>query len=1053
MLLSHTPIMDDFTVQLAQLLGLITAPKSPEDIKNASSQLQTEFYINPECAVALIRIMQQHEDSGVRQLAGIEARKQIPIFWEESPENLRSEIKNSLLQSTLAEQVALVRHTSARVVAAIGEIELALKTWDELPQSLNTAISSGDARDREVATYIIYILLEVGAETFVANASNILPLVSVNLGHEDGELQVTSLLCAGMISELIDNSDSNAELFKKQVVPQMVEVLKRAMQRDDDKTLQLFEVFSTMLLIEGALVADHIGDLVQFMLEIAKRGDDDENKMAALRFLISAVRFKKRRIQALGLGPLLTTSMVEIVAQQITEFPEEQDDDDEDEDTTRKLALRVIGYLSNELPPKQVLVPLFELLQQQPNSDAVLSALSYSIEGSPEFVATHLQPVLDSVIGTLRQNPTNVSALMVLVRLAYHLHHLVGEHHATLVPLICSAMDASKSPAQFKAATSALESVLETLEKDVIAEKYLAELMPRLITMLDQAQDDSLRTTLIAALGSAAFASKEAFTPYAEQCINGLGQLLNLENAADMTEVEIAVKGSAFDTIGAIAGAIGKEAFRPYVNTFAEKAYATLSVDLLREAGFVFFGVISKLYGEEFGQYLPKVIPLLVEFLGQDDFGFDDEDEDDEAIGQEDDDSKFKVNSLLATQKETAFQVLGDMILATKGQFLTFLEEITDPLFGALDHFYEGIRKEALGAVWKIFHSLYEMANIPKWKAGFPADTSSYPESLSTFLELARTKTVELLEEEDSRLVVISVCETLCEAIKTAGPAVLGDEETLRAICAQIVLVLKKEHPAQMEEEEIEVAELEQSEYDSLLLDYAFDVCAAMSQALEAHFVPIFKALFPYVQNYCNSKMDEERAFGIGALAEMTVGLKSSCSEFTGDILNICVKGLTDSHLDVRSNSAFAFGVLAEHSTVDLTSQYPTILQKLQRLLTKVDKQAKKSLNDEPEDNNDRCLANACGCVARMTLKAPTAVPIGEVVPALVSRLPLGDGQEEYVPIFALFAALLEHNDPTILSMKGDLSNLIKEIARKDEGEQLLDDDVKEKLEAVMQKL
>lgn len=1044
--------MDDFTVSLAGLLGQITAPKTPDDIKNASSRLQSEFYMNPQCAVSLIHIMQKHDDSGIKQLAGIEARKQIPIYWEENPASVRDEIKSSLLQSTLAEQVALVRHTSARVVAAIGEIELGLQTWDALPQSLNAAISSGDARDREVATYIIYILLEVGAETFVANASNILPLVSVNMTQNDAELQVTSMLCAGMISELIDSSDANADLFKKQVVPQMVEVLKGAMQRDDDKTLQLFEVFSTLLLIEGALVADHIGDLVQFMLEIAKRGDSDESKMAALRFLISAVRFKKRRLQALGLGPTLTSSMVEIIAQQIQEFPEEQDDDDEDEDTTRKLALRVIGYLSNELPPKQVLVPIFELLQQQPHSDAVLSSLSYAIEGSPEFVATHLDPVLESVIGTLRQQPTNVSALMVLVRLAYHLHHIVGEHHATLVPLICSAMDSSSSPAQFKAATSALESVLETLEQEVIAEKYLAELMPRLITMLDQAQDDSLRTTLIAAVGSAAFAAKDAFTPYAEQCINGLGQLINLENAADMTEVELAVKGSAFDTIGAIAGAIGKEAFRPYVNQFAEKAYSTLQVDLLREAGFVFFGVIAKLYGEEFGQYLPKVIPLLVEFLGQDDFGFEDEDEDDEAIGQEDDDNKFKVNSLLATQKETAFQVLGDMILATKGQFLNFLEEITDPLFTGLDHFYEGIRKEALGAVWKIFHSLYNMANLPQWKPGFPADTAAYPESLQTFLQLARTKTVELLEEEDSRLVVIAICEVLVEAIKAAGPAVLGDEDTLRTICSQIVLVLKKEHPAQMEEEEIDAAELEQSEYDSLMLDYAFDVCSAMSEALEAHFVPIFKALFPYIQNYANSKMDEERAFGIGALAEMTVGMKSSVSEFTGDILNICIKGLTDAHLDVRSNSAFAFGVLAENSSVDLTSQYPAILQKLQRLLTKVDKQNKK-LSDDPEDNNDRCLANACGCVARMTLKAPSSVPISEVVPALVARLPLSDGQEEYVPIFSLFSALMEHNDATIVPLKGEIGRIIQEIARKDESEKVLDEVVKGKLEEVMQKM
>jgi hypothetical protein len=59
---------------------------------------------------------------------------------------------------------------------------------------------------------------------------------------------------------------------------------------------------------------------------------------------------------------------------------------------------------------------------------------------------------------------------------------------------------------------------------------------------------------------------------------------------------------------------------------------------------------------------------------------------------------------------------------------------------------------------------------------------------------------------------------------------------------------------------------------------------------------------------------------------------------------------------------------------------------------------------------------NACGCVARMIIRAPEAVPLEQVLPLLLSNLPLKQDSEENEPVFSCIFLLLKMEHPAVFT-------------------------------------
>lgn len=173
-------------------------------------------------------------------------------------------------------------------------------------------------------------------------------------------------------------------------------------------------------------------------------------------------------------------------------------------------------------------------------------------------------------------------------------------------------------PATQRSACTALDALLEIMH-DVI-DQYLHLIMERLAGLLATAPL-SVKAVVTGAIGSAAHASKERFLPYFGQTMEALPHFLLLRGEGEETEL----RGITMDAIGTFAEAVGKDNFRPYFPEMMKQAFAGIESGSarLRECSFLFFGVMARVFGEEFTPYLPSVVPPLLTSCKQPEHGED----------------------------------------------------------------------------------------------------------------------------------------------------------------------------------------------------------------------------------------------------------------------------------------------------------------------------------------------------------------------------------------------------------------------------------------------
>jgi hypothetical protein len=266
---------------------------------------------------------------------------------------------------------------------------------------------------------------------------------------ESQEVRINTMLALSRIAMLIepDEDPKSLEAFRN-TFPAMVAVLKQCVDDgDEDRTMQAFEVFQTLLGCESALMATHFKDLVQFMIDMAtNKSLDDDVRTQALSFLMQCVRYRRMKIQGMAqMGEQLTTKSMEIAAEL------EDDDDDADEITVARTALGLLDLLASSLPPRQVIVPLLNALPQFVNNAnpafrrAGILSLANCVEGAPDFVNTQLSQILPLTLRLLADPDINVrhAALHGVSRLADDLSEDMSKEHAQLIPALIKNLDSA----------------------------------------------------------------------------------------------------------------------------------------------------------------------------------------------------------------------------------------------------------------------------------------------------------------------------------------------------------------------------------------------------------------------------------------------------------------------------------------------------------------------------------------------------------------------------------------------------------------------------------
>ncbi|KAJ2213540.1 hypothetical protein EV179_003765 [Coemansia sp. RSA 487] len=736
-----------FVNNLQILLQEISGASSTEAIQKATTALNQQFYSTAACVPALLTIAKDNGNSAVRQLAAVELRKRIAKFWDELDDSVQQQMREAVLKAIVDEASDPVRHSMARVISSIAKVDIPNRKWDNLVQFLYECCQSPTPSHREIGIYVLDSLFETIADTMEAHLGHLFILFKTLINDPESlVVQVTTLEALGKVADFIEPENRDEVSNYQALVPSMVQVLQKCLATDNEVyASRCFEVFNSLLILEAPLLNRHFGELIEFSINVGSNEElDDKLRIMALNFLSWTATYKRGRLQKLKIVKPLIEKMLPITAQ--------EDPEDIDEDSPSRVALRVLNVLSTSFPPQQVF----------------------------PTVISHVLSYMQSPDPMLRKGAMLSLAPALTFRHVDELDDEIASYHEKLLPLIFNLMNEG-SMVIVKYAVNALDCILESIGDPIVG--YLPQLMERLVVLLDSGAME-IKPIALSAIGSAAHSSGEEFAPYFDAVISRVKQAMALTGDDEV----MALRGVATDMAGTLAEAAGKDAFHPHLEETVQLALQGMESDssLMRESGYCYFGVISRVFKEEFSKYIQFIAPQLLKTLRMDEtvqFGFDLEETNEGEMagagGDEDDDDDsenlpFNVNTAVADEKEVAADAAGELFANATEGFLPYVEDIAKELVELLGHYSDTARKSAVVALFAFIRTFNAMSKPEPWKPGVPLRVPIDDNTMS-MIKVVLPALLQVWEDEDDKLVVIQICTELRLIMKDVGPAVTID--------------------------------------------------------------------------------------------------------------------------------------------------------------------------------------------------------------------------------------------------------------------------------------
>lgn len=98
----------------------------------------------------------------------------------------------------------LVRHSSARVIAAIASVEVPLGQWNELMPFLEQTCTSSNVGHREVGSFILFTVLENIVEGFESHMQSLFRLFEQLIADPESlEVRITAVRCVGRFTLVV----------------------------------------------------------------------------------------------------------------------------------------------------------------------------------------------------------------------------------------------------------------------------------------------------------------------------------------------------------------------------------------------------------------------------------------------------------------------------------------------------------------------------------------------------------------------------------------------------------------------------------------------------------------------------------------------------------------------------------------------------------------------------------------------------------------------------------------------------------------------------------
>lgn len=813
----------------------------------------------------------------LRQYAAVILRKRLHKLrnWQMVPIEKQQLIKSGMLQAIAREPEKSVRSAITMFVGALVNHEFPKKdAWmQEVLKFIFENSRSNDPQLAELGSSTFATLVDAAGDQFIPHLSEVGALctealtVTEQTGNMATPVLLNILIGMGHLVPFIMGNTAGERCYQN-AIPYILKGLHAFAHLDDsDKFISAFEVMENIADEVPKLLSPHIKLLVDFCLELARNKELDEAvRVKVIAYIGWLVRLKKKIIMKQKLVEVIILALFEIMCEPSEEAEDEADEyfGSNENSSPTTTATQTLDVLALNIPPKQLIPPLLQLLDPALKSDVVLQkkaaylCIAVIAEGCSETICNkYLRPLLDCIkTGITDPNPTiRNSALFALGQFSEYLQPEISNHSDEILPILFEYLQhlsvqiktTQKEPKHIDRVFYALETFCENLEDSLVP--HLPILMERLFDALSPANSVHLRELALNAVSATANAAKANMLPYFMPLIEGLKMYLVKTDDEDIKSL----RPTAIDTLAALARTIGKENFLPLAADTLNLGLTLIDVaDLddpeLKRSCYNLFASLASVINSEM-PFLDKIVGSMIESVKNTDSiaangGANDDNEDieetDENADQEidieqsdnedEDNEDFAVENAYMEEKEEAIIALKELAEHCGASFAPYIQTSFEEIYKLISYPNEDIRQSSVEALAMFIIALFKMGNLEDVKRG---------------LLILIPKFSEIIHVDEERIVVMAALTAFNDILEELGSAALSVDGQKDAIFMCIQDVLNNKVACQFDEPVEE--EQEESEYDEAILESAGEVLPKFGKALKPEeFALYFGRIFQY---------------------------------------------------------------------------------------------------------------------------------------------------------------------------------------------------------------
>ena len=495
-----------------------------------------------------------------------------------------------------------------------------------------------------------------------------------------------------------------------------------------------------------------------------------------------------------------------------------------------------------------------------------------------------------------------------------------------------------------------------------------------------------------------------------------------------MTEPDsYAVRGRALECLGHIAVAIGPQHFSRYFEMGMQSANQGMQLgDLaLKEYSYVFIANCVKVMGRAFDPLLIQLVPYLLEVVSENELTLvneedesDNEDENDEDDDPDSGNYRVNVNDGFVNSKKAAVTAIGILAEHTKEAFFPFLEDAINAILvdgvGALSSLHHIVRAEAVSILPHfvgVACAKYGPLEHPK-----KGHIVGLNDIVSQVVKVSLGAFISVMEHDADKEPVAMACEGIIGVLDHVGMAALITQDDngthfAQTIMAAVKTLLSEKAKCQTASKFEGADDDDDDDHDNIVMDSVSDLIGALAKNIGAEFEPYFSAFHPLLLKFTKATRPySDRAMAIGCYAEVFAEIGPKAALYADTLLPILEVSLKDSMEGVRRNAAFCLGVLVEATGTYLSSHIMQMLSWLYPLCSMRESQPTNDMGGADIDN-------AISSVARMINTLQTLIPLDQVLPVMLSALPLRSDHSEGENVYGCIARLMLSGETNALNL------------------------------------